>query len=159
MKKLFRFIPLLLIAVLIFSACSATPKSFTVDALSIDLTSAFDRDDSVSEDQDAVFISNDLVVTVLSESFNRLGIDDSFTKDDYAELVIMTNGLNSAVMHKEQYTYFIYEASADGEDYKYLAVIFKSDDAFYMVQFAALSSDFEPLLEDIWEYIGSVDIA
>lgn len=159
MKKLLHSIPLLLIAVFVFSACSATPETFKVDALSIDLTSAFERDDSASEDQDAVFISNDLIVTVLSESFNRLGVDDSFTRDDYAELAIMTNGLNSTVMHKDQYTYFIYEASANGEDYKYLATVFKSDSAFYMVQFAALSSDFEPLLEDIWEYIESVELA
>ncbi len=158
MKKLLRFIPLLLITVFVFSACSASPKAFETDELSIVLTDDFVRDDSVNETQDAVFVSNNAIVCVLSESFNQLGVDDSFTGDDYAEIVLATNQLNSAVMHKDQFTYFIFEVTIDGDDYKYLAVVLKGDDAFYMLQFASLSSEFESMLEDFWVYADSVEL-
>ena len=58
MKKLFRLLPLLL-ALLVFCACTANPKDFEAAGLTITLTDDFAREDSLNEGQDAVFVSDD----------------------------------------------------------------------------------------------------
>ena len=63
MKKMFKLLPLLL-ALLVFCACTANPKDFEAAGLTITLTDDFAREDSLNEGQDAVFVSDDAVVSV-----------------------------------------------------------------------------------------------
>lgn len=162
MKKLLKLLPLLLV-VLALCACSNifkndAPKDFEAAGLTITLTADFERDDSLNKEQDAMFVSSDAVVSVLSESFNQLGVDSSMTEDSYAQLVNLANNRESTVMHRDGYTYFQYEASEKDANYKYLAVIYKADDAFYMVQFGTLEEDFDSMLESFWSYAESVKL-
>lgn len=159
MKKLCRLIPLILIALFVLSACTAAPKTFEAKGLSITLTEDFERNDDLNNEQDAVFMSNEALVTVLCESFNQLAVDDSFTEADYAELVCLANDMNVEVKDKDGYTYFVYESTVDGDDFKYLAVIFKGDDAFYMVQFCTFADGFSSELDDFWAYADTVEIS
>lgn len=159
MKKLCRLIPLILIALLVLSACSAAPKTFKADGLSITLTEDFERNDDLNSEQDAVFMSNEALVTVLCESFNQLAVDDSFTEANYAELVCLANEMNVEVKNRDGYTYFVYESTVDGDDFKYLAVIFKGDDAFYMVQFCTFAAGFDSELDTFWDYADTVEIS
>ena len=147
MKKLFKLLPLLL-ALLVFCACTANPKDFEAAGLTITL----------NEGQDAVFVSDDAVVSVFCESFKTLGVDSSLSEEDYAQILKLTNDIEATVMHKGDYIYFQYEASEKDADYKYLAVVYKADDAFYMVQFGTFTELFDAQLETFWGYAESVKV-
>ena len=157
MKKLFKLLPLLL-ALLVFCACTANPKDFEAAGLTITLTDDFAREDSPNEGQDAVFVSDDAVVSVFCESFKTLGVDSSLSEEDYAQILKLTNDIEATVMHKGDYIYFQYEASEKDADYKYLAVVYKADDAFYMVQFGTFAELFDAQLETFWGYAESVKV-
>lgn len=153
MKKLFTLLPLLL-ALLVFCACTANPKDFEAAGLTITLTDDFAREDSLNEGQDAVFVSDDAVVSVLCVKFNQTGVDPSMTEESYAQFVNLVNEREVVVLHRDSYTYFVYETS----DEKYLAVVYKADDAFYMVQFGTDTVDFDSSLETFWGYAESVKV-
>lgn len=158
MKKLCRLIPILLIVVFVFSACAEQTETHKVDGLSITLPNDFKSNNELNDEQDAVFVSGNALVTVLSESFNQLGVDDSFTEEDYAELVCLANEVKTTVQSRDGRYYFVYDSTVDGDDFRYLAVIFKGPDSFYMVQFCTFASDFENALDTFWGYADTVVI-
>lgn len=158
MKKLLRFIPLLLIVVFVFSACAEQTETHKVDGLNITLPDDFKSHNDLNDEQDAVFVSGNAFVAVLSESFNQLGVDNGFTEEDYAELVCLTNEVKTTVQSRDGHYYFVYNSTVDGDDFRYLAVIFKGPDSFYMVQFCTFASDFENALDTFWGYADTVVI-
>ena len=76
------------------------------------------------------------------------------TEESYAQFVNLVNEREVVVLHRDSYTYFVYETS----DEKYLAVVYKADDAFYMVQFGTDTVDFDSSLETFWGYAESVKV-
>ena len=100
MKKLFKLLPLLL-ALLVFCACTANPKDFEAAGLTITLTDDFAREDSLNEGQDAVFVSDDAVVSVLCVKFNQTGVDPSMTEESYAQFVNLVNEREVVVLHRD----------------------------------------------------------
>lgn len=159
MKKLCRFLPVLLVVVLVFSACADTTVTYTVNDLSITLPDSFMPYDEGATQQDAAYVSDNALVTISRESFHQLGVDESFTEEDYAELVGAVNDFDLTVDVKDGHYYFAYTSNVDGDDFRYLAVIFKGEDAFYMVQFVAFSSDFDSMQDDFWSYVDTVKVA
>ena len=119
------------------------PKTFSKEGMSITLTGRF-SEENVSG-QTFTYASDTYVVLGLKETFESLeskgGAELSLFR--YAELVLEANGLEREIHEEDGLTYFDYTAEADEQEYAYLACVFRSEDAFWLVQFACRSDMFE----------------
>ncbi len=87
----------------------------------------------------ATWMSDKAVVTALKEEFSILetiDIDKNSKIEDYAKAVIKNNKADYELKEKDGLNYFEYEQTVSGKDYYYFAAIYKSDDAFWLVNFA-----------------------
>ena len=136
------------------SLLSEKEKTFTSGELTIQLTNRFFE--SEYEGYDVVFDSSKVTVFVLKEEFSA-----AFGKEkmlnDYAELVIDTNEMKDVtVQTKDGLTYFTYSAKAEKDDYTYYAFVYKTDDAFWMIQFACEGKSVDRQIENFFQYAKSV---
>ncbi len=119
------------------------PKQFTCEEMQITLTEEYMK---VPVDGfDACFANEDIVVFVLREDFDLLDNMENYSLQEYGELLLDTNGLTETSEIKEVngITYYEYEAENEEENctYYYYATIFKSDEAFWVIQFAVQSEE------------------
>ena len=124
-------------------------KTFTVSGMTVTLNDTFTQKSNVSFA--AYFESTQYVVFATKEANSTLtaaGLSADMTLAEYAQIVISNNSLSSTVTEKNGMTCFTYSASASGVNFKYLAFVFKTADAYWMVQFAATDAMYasaEPL--------------
>lgn len=140
-----------------FDDVEITPKQFTVDNMQITLTSEFETESYQGLDE--VFVSNTAIVLVLKEEFALLeGLED-YTLQQYGELVIENNGLTgtSELEEIEGLLYFDYENNnIDNITNYYFATIFKSDEAFWLIQFAVPAEEAESSLPQFIEWAKTI---
>lgn len=131
--------------VLSCTACSYTKayegalKKFTVEELTVTLTDEFMKMSVFAEGYTAAFGAPDATLLILKETFEDLGIDNSYSSEDYAWAVhdgYSTDTITD-VYTEDGLVYFEFSATAEeGNVYKYFAVCYKSTDAFWLLQFA-----------------------
>lgn len=117
---------------------SDNPKTFSDSGLQITLTDSFRK---VKVDgYDVCFENRDAAVLCLKEPFTLMeGLED-YSLQDYGELVISNNKFDHSVTLQKDNdrTYFTFTSNVDGDVYYYYAVVFKSTDAFWLLQFSTL---------------------
>lgn len=139
----------------------ADPKAFYCDEMSIVLTKGFD--DSYMEGYSECFDSEKVAVFVIKEEFSLTqGLVD-YTLDEYGELVLENNKEYSpGPMKKENgLTYYEhnYTDEETGDCYSYLGAVYKSDEAFWVVEFACYAEDFETYRPYIIKWAQSVEFS
>ena len=168
MKKAVRIflIILVLLTVISCTACSkGTPKTFSDSGIAITLTDAFDK--KSVDGRTLCYESKDEVVVVTKEPFSMFTdgqISQYSPLSDYTRLVLSNNQLTAEIATKEGYEYIIYEREVETEAFfisktrrfTYLAVTYKSDSAFWLVQFACESDDFSSKQATFFAYADSV---
>ena len=153
MKKI---VSLLLAALLVFSLASCmgeSPKEFTKDGMKITLTNQFTE--ATAEGYTVCYASDDVAVFVLKEPFTlQEGLAD-FSIDDYAALVYAANASKSPSEITKDGDLTVMEYSflneAENQTYSYYAAMFKSADAFWLVQFSCKQENYttqKPLFVD-----------
>ena len=146
MKKLLIVLLAVWMAVAMVSCAGKDPrdgeaKTFSVDGLSITLTDGFREKDV--DGYNKGYDSAKMGVLVLKEAFADIPGAESLTLDDYAEMVLENNqGKASEVKTSDGLTYMEYVAESSGQEYGYLVVMYRSADAFWLVQFFSKSADF-----------------
>ena len=158
MRKLLRsslLCVVLLLPLLLSCACSAKPRAltFTVDAMSITLTDSFFEQPMLG--QTVYYESDDALVTVLKEH----SADMDMTVSDYAESVIRLNKLNTvnaAIETEGDLVYFSFEQEVLGKECCFTAFVYKSNDAFWLVQFVCDAEDATEKEPVFLEYARSV---
>ena len=136
----------------------AKDKDFSKAGMTITLTDQFTEQENVS--QTVYYVSLTSIVTGLKEEtkiFEDAGYG-SLTLKEYAELVIKGNSLNSQVSEKDGLTYFTYEKSVSGKDYKYYATVFKGADAFWLIQFGCEQKNFDKYQPDYVKWAKTVQV-
>lgn len=136
------------------------PQTFEADGVSITLNDSFWE--SELEGYDVCCESMDSTVVALKESFADFPEAEEYTIDEYAQLVIK-NTANGAltdinVQHKDDLTYFVYDHTDEYyNDYTSYVCVYKTDDAFWIVSFAAYKEDFEEYLPLFENWAKSVE--
>lgn len=136
------------------------PKIFTYDDMSITLTNAFKETDIDSFS--AVYDSRDVAVFVVKEEFSLAEGFEDYTIDQYAELVMEVNGLSDSEIRRiDDLTSFEYEYTnpETEETYKYSSFTYKTEDAFWLVQFTTLNEKFDEYSNQIVEWAKSVEFS
>ena len=159
-----RIVALILLALTIvsLSACNnITEEVFTKDGFSITLTSEYREREY--ENYFVSYDSKNILVAVIKEPFSAFENFGDYTLAQYADLMKLNctkdNITPSDVTEKDGVTYFEYSFfNKDGVSYKYLTAMYKGDDAFWTVQFAATLSDYEGFKVQMLEFAKSVDV-
>ena len=103
--------------------------------------------------------SKNVAVFALKEEFKLAEGFGDFTLEQYRDLVIQNNGLSSYKIEKEEgLTGFQYEAVSPEtkENYQYFSFVYKSNDAFWLVQFATRSKNADEYNSKIYEWAKTV---
>lgn len=141
-----------------FSDKEAEIKAFSVDGMSITLTDEFSKEDY--DGYNAVYESMDVAVMVMKEEFTLLEGFEDYTLEDYFDLLCEANEFESLEMKTADglsYFEYDYEDPESDDRYCYTAYLYKSDDAFWMVEFATLSETAAEYSQQIAEWAKSVE--
>ena len=138
---------------------AAVEKVFTKDGFSITLTNRFiEGEGEEYEGFDIVYDSRDIAVFCLKENFSDFVDGANLSPRTYGELVLQANQMDTALLTEGEQIYFEYQETIDGDDYSYLATVHKGADAFWLVQFACLTENYETLKPMMMQYAASVKV-
>lgn len=131
-------------------------KSFSSNGINITLTEDFEKVNV--EKFHAAYGSGDVAVFVVKEPFTLMPDLENYTIEQYAELCIANNNIQGCEASDiNGLTFFEYEATNENNvKYNYAAFLYKSNDSFWMVQFATKPDKTEDYAKDIVKWAGSV---
>lgn len=140
----------------VFSKLNVKPQAFYDSGVKIVLTNEFAKVDH--ENYTVCYGSEDVAVLVIKEAFADYEGSEDYTVRDYGEIVLENNQLTSELKTHDGLTYFVYENYGENNKFfQYYAFTYKSDDAFWLVQFAVVDKDASEYEADIFEWAESVE--
>ena len=135
------------------------PKSFTKDGFTIVLDGHFleaefpNYDFSYDSEKAAVF-------GLKEEKDLFAGAFEALSLTEYAALVIDNNGLDAEIETENGLTGFVYDATIeDGRRYRYYSYVFKTEEAFWLVQFAVEAEQAQERESDVEKWAKSIVFA
>lgn len=166
-KGLVVFLASFLAGLLIFFAgynliFNPTPKekTFSSDEMTITLTNEFEKMES--DKYIDVYESRKMVVFSSKEEFALFEGAENYTAKQYCDLTIQINNLDSSkTKTSDGLTYFEYDSvnPNTNKTYHYFVYVYKTDDAFWMVQFALLKQNAYKYAPKIAKYAKSIVFA
>jgi len=135
-------------------------KTFSSYGLTITLTDDFREADL--ENYTVAYDSKIAAVFALKEEFTLAEGFEDYTLEQYADLLIQVNNLGAAeIKNADGLTHFEYEFTnpQTNDVYQYFSYVYKTDDAFWLVQFAVLKDNAGDYAQQITEWAKSVDFS
>ena len=83
-----------------------------------------------------------MICSLMSCNAQNQGFE-SLSVEDYAKAVTTNNQKDSEIKTEDVLTYFTYTSNLNGKTYFYIATMYKSNDAFWLFNFACDSSNQE----------------
>lgn len=133
------------------------PKTFVSnEGIRITLTDEFSRKDY--EGFTDCYVSSNISVMLFKEGFYEYYDISDYTVEEYGDGFLEANELTSCTLEKiDGLTYFEYSQVSDlSKEYGYFGVIFKDDDAFWVVQFSAYLEDMEEYKPQFIEWAKTI---
>lgn len=147
---------------LLLSGGAPEPKEFSSNGMSVTLTDEFRKSDVESAKFTVAYESSNVAVFALREAFSLAPGFGKYTLKQYANLVLESNDLSGARTRTQGDLFFLEYAAKNpesGDTYRYFAFLYKTDDAFWMIQFATLDANAEQYFDQIISWAGSVKFA
>ena len=114
-------------------------------------------------DFDACFATDEIVVLVIRDDFNMIEDLENYSLQEYGEASLEANELKDISEVKENngimYYDYEWENTEENTTYYYYATIFKSEDAFWTIQFAVTAENAEQYMPQIIEYSETITFA
>lgn len=132
-------------------------KVFTCEDMQITLNESFGETEYMG--YKTVYRSKNAVILVLKDNISELPSEfKTMTTEEYGEFIIELNQYSesSTVEQKDGLIYFEYEATSDGEDFYYFSTIYRTEDAFWVIQFSTKQEDADKMQDDFIEWAKSV---
>lgn len=128
------------------------PKVFTEKGMTITLPGEFKKFNA--EGYTVGYTTNKAAVFALKEEFSLFVGADNLTLQEYGQLVLDNNGMTEDIqlMEHEGLTLFEYQV----DNFYYLACVYKSHDAFWLVQFSCDESDADTYVNDFVAWAKTV---
>ena len=161
-KNLIKLTALILVLCLSLCACGAAEdQTIIVDGLTMTLPGNFQemKDIASENNQNFVYATSTQVIMGLKEAksiFESYGLD--LTLADYADLIVTGYELNTSVEYVGGIPTVIYTSDVSGTTFKYIAAMYESNDAFWMVQCSCELDKFDRCYEDFITYLTSVKV-
>lgn len=146
------FIGLALVLVISF-AFNNTKATFSKSGMSITLTKEFHEQKTPV--YTACYISEDVMVAILKE----WGPGITTSLKDYADLVIANNKINTSAKEENGLLIFEWTAKNTAQDinYKYLGVVYKDENHFWLVQFGCADYEYSHYRPKFMTWAKSVE--
>lgn len=141
----------------LFSSPQVTEKVFSDNGMNITLTNEFRQ--IHEENYTTCYDSANVAVFSIKEDFTLMDGFGDYTLQQYGNLVLQNNNLSlSELKNIDGLTGFEYEfTNPETKDtYKYFSFIYKSNDAFWLVQFATLTQNSDEYTSKIMEWAKSI---
>lgn len=118
-------------------------RVFTYDDMSITLNGSFKK--TYYEGFTVSYENNDTIILMLQEKFSLDPSFEDLTLDEYAQIIISKNDINAQIKKYEDLTYFSYSyySSEDSQTFYYYDFVYKTNDAFWLIQFAGWNENSE----------------
>jgi len=142
------------------SACGPNEKVFEKNGIKITATTGFVEKELLSV---TIYLESvDKIITGLKET---PGSAFPITKSlrEYTEATLTANNLSSTPinLYSENgvvFEYFIYERTASDKDFKYLGVTKKSDQFFYLFNFASENKNFDKFEQQFMDWAKLIEV-
>ena len=160
-NRITRLLSLCLIACLMLTACGRTKtKTYTCEGLTIKVPANY-KEKTGEEAEAYTFALSNNKTTVMGLREEKAILESmgyNLTLEDYAELIQSANANRpmSVSTYNDQYMILL-DNEIKGIPYKYLASVYESEDAFWLIQFACRESDYEKYRGDFFEHLLSVN--
>ncbi len=141
----------------LFFGSEVEPKVFSENGMSITLTNEFRQ--VQMQNYTNCYDSAKVAVFALKEEFALADGFENYTLEQYGNLVLQNNNLTSLELKSvDGLTGFEYESTnPDTKDtYMYFSFIYKSKDAFWLVQFATLTENADEYNSKITEWAKNI---
>jgi hypothetical protein len=140
---------------------SGKPKEFSKEGMTITLTNQFNE---ISQDgYTSCYNSRDVVIFVSKEEYSLMEGFDKYTLNEYGNLLITNNSLDSSVklQNNDGLTYFEYQFSnpETNDLYHYSSFIFKTSDSFWLIQFATLEENYNDNKQTIINWAKNIEFS
>ena len=148
MKKFFKIVSVFLILFLvtgcnIMSFLEQGEKNYSLkDGLHVKMGDDFEE--KTNANFNSYLEGGHYIFTSLKESFEiaeGVGLTKDSPLNEYVKIVLSNNGLDKDIIEKDGLTYFTYDSTIDGTKYYYMAFAYKTNDAFWLINFACLDSE------------------
>ncbi len=149
-----------LIASGLFSNKTPDVKTFSSNGMVITLTDEFRKTDI--ENYTVAYASKNVAVFALKEGFTLAEGFEDYTLEQYADFVIQANNLSSAeIKTADGLTSFEYDFTnlETNDSYKYFSYVYKTNDAFWLIQFATLNETVDEYAQQITDWAKSVEFS
>ncbi len=144
------------ISVNLFSAPKAEPKTFTDEGMRITLTDEFRE--AEAGNYTVCYESSRFAVFALKEEFSLLQGSEQYTTAQYADLVLQNNALSATTFDRDGLVGFEYDfTNPETKDtFRYFSFVYKTEDAFWLVQFATPAATAETYRTSVTEWAKTV---
>lgn len=139
------------------SAENTSPKTFSAAGMEITLNDQFQAVEL--EGFTACYDSNIAAVTVLKEPFTLVEGLENYTLKQYGELLLENNGMQDfelCPMDDRYYFEYTYTDEQSSITFYYMSVIYRSQDAFWLIQFSTPEENLEQIHEEMISWANSV---
>ena len=133
------------------------PKTFSSHGMTVTLTNQF-RETEL-ENYTVCYDSADVAVLAIEEKFSIAEGFEDYSLEEYGELVLIANNQTELELQTaDGLTWFTYEATnpETNETFRYYSYVYKADDAFWLVQFTALTKNVDKYQPQIHDWARSV---
>lgn len=143
----------------IFSGIRSSDKEFSEAGMTITLTREFKEKEE--KNFTTAFSSKDVAVFALKEPFSMFEGFSDYTLTEYGKAVIKANNLSLKLQYKDDLRYFQYDYTNPNtkEDFVFTSFVYKSDDAFWLIQFAVKKDKFDDYSDEVFEWAESVSFS
>ena len=150
---------MLVLTAMLLCACGAKDQSFSSNGLTMDLPGNYERiTDQEASGYTFAMGSSKSIVMGLKEGKDMIaayGLE--LNLDEYTEMVLMANNLNSTVTYEGNIPTFTFVSDVNGVDFKYLAATYEGQDAFWLIQFACKEENFDNMYDTFVKYLKTVN--
>ena len=160
MKNLFKkgILVLTVCFSLIICGCSCfnKEKTYSKYGMTITMTEGFTEKSILNATY--YLESTQSLMHALKEEFNPTYLPSTTTLDEYVSLVKRNNYLQAEVetRENEEYLYFTYEKTVSGKTFFYLATAHKTEDSFWLIQFACNENDKEDFEDKFLKWADTI---
>ena len=150
------------VTTMLLSDDAPEPKTFSSNGMSVTLTEEFRESNAGGDRFTVTYESQNVAVFALREPFSLAPDAKDYTLKKYANLVLEANDLSGARTKTLGDLFYLEYASENPQTkdtYRYFAFLYKTEDAFWMIQFATLDADAEQYFEQIVQWAESVEFS
>lgn len=141
-------------------SCSAPKeKEFAASGMRITLTDAFKEGKYYNMTAYYDWEDEDITVSATKEAFSLLedeGESTTRSLDEYAKTLMKASELTAEVKNENGLTYFTFEKTPYDVTYIYYAVVFRTNDAYWLFQFTCPKDKENKYSEQIMEWARSI---